>query len=347
MTHSSVTPSEFRRLLLSDEHLFLCTDDRTEANRVISTLFGPFRSYAPSGLRDAGPVLVHTVNWGTLNISTVNYGSDVNIEPDDLGGWLIVTTVIAGRIRVVTAGNSYDVVAGATLLTVDEDHSRFEYAAGSTAFKLRIPRRRVESLCWRMIGRQGRRPLKFAVVMDGLQVSWRWLSLLEFVVSTLERGGDRLFREQFAPATEELLMMTLLSCQPHNYPPALAEQATTIAPSQWHRAVAYMEHHISDALTLADIANSASCSIRSLTRTFKEFKGTTAMRYLVELRLDRVHTQLLPGNDSATTIESIASQWGFTHLGIFYQQYKSRFGESPSQTRRTRLSRVDVPTSRA
>jgi len=111
--------------------------------------------------------------------------------------------------------------------------------------------------------------------------------------------------------------------------------------------VAYMEHHISDALTLADIANSASCSIRSLTRTFKEFKGTTAMRYLVELRLDRVHTQLLPGNDSATTIESIASQWGFTHLGTFYQQYKSRFGESPSQTRRTRLSRVDVPTSRA
>lgn len=333
--HSTVVSAQSRQLKLSDVHLLVCTHDRAEASRFISTLYCPFRSSPLSVHRETGPVRVHNADLGVLNVSTVDYGGNIGIEPESLGPALIITTAIEGSIRQVIRGNVYNARTGASVLAVDEDHPRFEYQAGSIALKLRIPRSRLESLCWRMLGAEGRKPLIFSTSMrEEHGVSERWLTMLELLIRTVESGDAPLSVARFVPSMEEVIMMTLLSGQPHNYSAALAAQTPTIAPRQWHRAIAYMEHNISDTLTLTNIAASAGCSIRSLTRAFRQFKGTTPMRHLLDLRLDGVHGQLLTDLEGIVTIESIALNWGFSHLGTFYQQYKNRFHETPSQTRR-------------
>ena len=59
------------------------------------------------------------------------------------------------------------------------------------------------------------------------------------------------------------------------------------------------------------------------------------MRYVREARLDRVRNELRRSGGEAN-VTSVASQWGFTHLGRFAVDYRHRFGESPSQTARRR-----------
>ena len=38
--------------------------------------------------------------------------------------------------------------------------------------------------------------------------------------------------------------------------------------------------------------------------------------------------------DEALTVQEVASQWGFFHMGRFSQEYRAMFGQSPSQTLR-------------
>jgi transcriptional regulator GlxA family with amidase domain len=57
------------------------------------------------------------------------------------------------------------------------------------------------------------------------------------------------------------------------------------------------------------------------------------MRYLRDRRLDRARSEIL--RQPAAHITEIAAECGFTHLGRFAEQYRERFGESPSRTQRS------------
>ncbi|WP_264933621.1 helix-turn-helix domain-containing protein [Streptomyces sp. A012304] len=53
------------------------------------------------------------------------------------------------------------------------------------------------------------------------------------------------------------------------------------------------------------------------------------MTYLRNVRLGRVHAELLTG---ATGVTEVAGRWGFTHLSRFSAAYRRRFGAAPSET---------------
>ena len=81
--------------------------------------------------------------------------------------------------------------------------------------------------------------------------------------------------------------------------------------------------------TLADLARVAGISARSLQYGFQERHGTTPMRYLRQVRLDRARDDLAQAHGS---VADIAYHWGFTNLGRFARAYRDRFGEFPTAT---------------
>lgn len=72
---------------------------------------------------------------------------------------------------------------------------------------------------------------------------------------------------------------------------------------------------------------------RTLQNCFHEVMGISPAAYLREVRLNAVRRALQSPLEAQHTITEIAARWGFWHMGHFGREYKTLFGETPSQTR--------------
>ncbi len=96
-------------------------------------------------------------------------------------------------------------------------------------------------------------------------------------------------------------------------------------------AVAAMENHIADPLSLPQLALIAGITPRHLNRLFTERLGQSAMAYYRELRLD-VARRLI--KDTAMSVAEIAETTGFATPGHFSNAYKASFGIRPQADRK-------------
>ena len=129
---------------------------------------------------------------------------------------------------------------------------------------------------------------------------------------------------------ERSLISGLLISQVHSYTEQLAADPSRRAPqTAIDRVVEEIQRAPDRGYTLADLARVAGISARSLQYGFQERHGTTPMRYLRQVRLDRARDDLAQAHGS---VADIAYHWGFTNLGRFARAYRDRFGEFPTAT---------------
>jgi AraC family ethanolamine operon transcriptional activator len=94
----------------------------------------------------------------------------------------------------------------------------------------------------------------------------------------------------------------------------------------------YMRMHLEAPLTLMSLCKALHTSERPLTYGFQEVFGVSPMAYLKALRLQAVRDQLQRADPGITAIADIANRFGFQSLGHFSRDYKTMFGELPSET---------------
>ncbi|PDT02505.1 AraC family transcriptional regulator [Rhizobium chutanense] len=159
--------------------------------------------------------------------------------------------------------------------------------------------------------------------------------VLQQLVSTLHSGLSGDGPLQGSPlavnSLREAAVYLLLEACSHRYSEELARPAPAPAPRHVKRAIDYMREHITEPLSLDDIAAVAEVSVRTLQQGFRQFRNTTPMSYLHELRMQALHRDLLEC-DGKQSVAEIALRWGFIHLGRLAAEYRKRFGELPSQT---------------
>ncbi|MBY5583839.1 helix-turn-helix transcriptional regulator [Rhizobium leguminosarum] len=159
--------------------------------------------------------------------------------------------------------------------------------------------------------------------------------VLQQIVSSLHRGfsGDGpLQRTPLAVSSlcDAAIYLLLESC-PNRYSNELALPAPAPAPRHVKWAIDFMQEHITEPISLSDIALAAKVSVRTLQQGFRQFRQTTPMSYLQDLRMAAVHRDLLE-SDARQAIADVALKWGFMHPGRFAAEYRKRFGQLPSQT---------------
>jgi AraC family ethanolamine operon transcriptional activator len=101
-------------------------------------------------------------------------------------------------------------------------------------------------------------------------------------------------------------------------------------------SIEHIHESSSDKLTIPDLSKSAGVSERTLRYAFFEKLGISPKVYLSAVRLSRVRSQLLQANGATTRIYEIASDQGFWHMGQFAADYRTLFGERPSDTLKRR-----------
>jgi len=93
----------------------------------------------------------------------------------------------------------------------------------------------------------------------------------------------------------------------------------------------WLEKHLAEPLTLADMAQRAGLSVRTLSRRFQEQLGTTPLRWLLRARVRRAQTLLETTNHS---LELIATKVGFGSLSALREQFRNTLTTSPQAYRR-------------
>lgn len=94
----------------------------------------------------------------------------------------------------------------------------------------------------------------------------------------------------------------------------------------------YLRQHLHEPHSLDELAQRVTMSRRTLTRHFMKITGSSVAEWSTVGRLRRSRTLL---ESSQLSVERIIEQVGFQSLVIWHQHFKSHFGVSPTEWRKT------------
>lgn len=104
-----------------------------------------------------------------------------------------------------------------------------------------------------------------------------------------------------------------------------------LAPWQLRRLESYVRDHLSEELTLDELALMLGISVRHLSRTVREAKGMGVHRWIAEWRIKEARRQLTETN---LPIHEIARRSGFQNAAAFSTAFRTACGFAPGEFRR-------------
>ena len=139
--------------------------------------------------------------------------------------------------------------------------------------------------------------------------------------------------EATAPGHEMAIMANSVTLLTHllrarkdiNAKPLHAEK-----PELLDQVLRYIEQHLSDKITLADVAHHFFISESTITQTFRKKMGVSFYRCVTQRRLIAAKALIERG----LSLESVSEQVGFSDYSSFFRAFKQEFGISPRQYRK-------------
>lgn len=104
-----------------------------------------------------------------------------------------------------------------------------------------------------------------------------------------------------------------------------------LSPHALRNIIDWIDHHLSDALTLQALSQQVHLSEYHFAHMFKNSMGIAPHRYVMQRRLDQVHHYLCHTNHSITEISLMC---GFSSVAHLSQRFKLHFGYPPSAVRK-------------
>ena len=129
--------------------------------------------------------------------------------------------------------------------------------------------------------------------------------------------------------TIQLLVYLRRAVQDRSAAPLQAEK-----PGLLDQALAYVEAHLAEKITLGDIAKHCWVSQSTITQTFRNKLGVSFYRSVTQRRLIAAKTLIIEG----VPLETVGRRVGFSDYSSFYRAFKQEFGISPRQFRKKQES---------
>lgn len=306
----------------------------TLASRDVGDVEETWRRFVPSASLQKVDPRTFGFSWTSAAIpgfSVVSYRLAATvqsaIEPDDQ----LMACRVASRGAWVGTPRG-DLNAGLPWLAMDGPTSaRWEQQADVRAFV--FDRAAAQDEARRMTG-DDRFSLRSAAVRSSpvdRDLAAHWERVFQHVAGTLFAPGPGSAIIE-AELRRHALHTTLAAFSPA-FVAALERSAQrTAAPRTVRRAIAYMEQHAHEAITIDDVASAADISPRGLQYAFRRALDQTPTEYLRHQRLAGAHAELQQGTGAA--VSEIAQRWGFASASRFARHYREAYGRSPSRTRR-------------
>lgn len=259
-----------------------------------------------------------------LHVARLRYGAPALASmTQSHPGW-VFSFLQAGRVARVAGGRIFG-PGEASVLSPDRLHE-LDMSADMDLLNLRISDADMRQACSALAGGADVTDLRFADAVPSGHTAGNALCRALAALAELPQYGTGAARLE--RSLKEFVLFELLVAWPNSWSSTLSDDPAL--PASARRARDYMHAHLADQPTLSDLAAVAGVSVRALTRSFERHVGVSPMRYMMRLRLDRVHLELQ--HAEARSVTEVAMRWGFGHMGAFAAAYRERFGVHPRST---------------
>ncbi|WP_039783214.1 AraC family transcriptional regulator [Herbaspirillum huttiense] len=324
-------PASVERLLNGSNKLLFASSDLDEVRSMVGRVMKPHRLDL-TGQGERLDARMHYTSLGDLSVSRLRYGSAVQIEPGSLDSFFLVQMPLYGMARIESGAQHIDSSAELASVLSPQEATRMTWMAGTDQLMLRLSRSLVERTLVGYLGHPLNEPLRFE-----LGFRWRecapWQCMLSYLIDCTLQHPDLAMHKIVVSQIEQLAASILVTSHRHNHCEDAPARRSTILPRHVRRAQDFLEAHAHEPVTAEQLAQAAGVSVRSLYAGFKDFLGVSPMQYLRDLRMERARAELMSGDSNH--VAGVALRWGFAHMGRFSNEYKQRYGESPSKTLRT------------
>ncbi|TXD00247.1 AraC family transcriptional regulator [Streptomyces sp. ISID311] len=283
----------------------------------------------PEADHSAFRAVLRSAAVGGMTLNYVDYRVGVRISTSEPSSGFLVHIPLTGRADIRCGGDTVTSDPVTAVVIDPSDRLDMTWSRETPHLIVCIDRERLEQHLRRTLGRTLDRPLRFGLGMHLKSAAARaWLNVMDLLLRELSVSGhEPMAMEQL----EGLAFQRFLLAQPSTYSSALCDERP-VAPRAIQKAMSLIEDHATEPLTVEEIAEAVGVGVRSLQAGFRRFAETTPMSYLRDVRLSRVHSELLAADPGSVSVTEVAARWSFLHAGRFAVQYRERFGEKPSTT---------------
>lgn len=285
----------------------------------------PHAMHPSAAPRAAAASGLEVVDLDVARLARIQFGATVGIDSDHPGA-VAVNIPLSGHLPSRIGGRDFDAGPGqATAFPADTPAHMPAWTPDLVVLGLRIDAEHLRRESERVFARKD--------VVLPTEIDLRtpageaWFTMARTTFDNARDLGGGLYQDPRISASVASMLITglLLAAVPEE-PPAQG----ALRPRPVHRVIEAIAADPARAWSPADLAEIAGVSVRRLQQSFREHVGTTPFAHLHEVRLERIHDDLVDGRRGSVT--DVALSWGVTHLGRFAAAYRDKYGELPSQT---------------
>ena len=259
------------------------------------------------------------------------YGADVKINPES-NQYFFTQTTLAGDTSVALGREQVQTQCGGTVVVSPSASYEMELHQGSSRLITMFEREALENQLSQLLNKPINQPLVFDLNMDSSsEASNAWRRSLMFLCEQFSASEPIFNSDAFRNQATDLLMTQLLNTQHHNYSAQLHHDPVVNSPRHVRRAIAYIEEHIREPISLAAMAEAVGVTARTLQKGFLKYLDATPTEYIRKLRIVCVHDELMRASGD-TQVGEILLNYGITSFGHFAKAYKAVHGCTPSET---------------
>lgn len=269
----------------------------------------------------------------SIVLGRIGFGVEICLEAPPMESAYQVNIPLRGTCVLAQRGRRSTAAAGREGIVMDPVTSvSYRWDENSTQLAIKLPRGRLEAHAARLAGISRPGTIEFEPSFDLTTAGGQAvLATVNFAFAELARPGGLEAIPSARDGLESLLMTQLLSVVPNQYTPLLNQPGGTATDRTVRDLVERIKRDPAAVRETADLVAMSGLSPRALQLAFREQVGVSPITFVREVRLDRVHQDLLNGRGS---VSEVAATWGFHHPGHFARHYRTRFGVSPSKTLR-------------
>lgn len=296
-------------------------------------------SYLPIRVDRLGPrpleVGLDVLKLDSATVGQVSFGTETRLRTATAIQYHVNLPVCGEVVNRVSGRGEIAAVPGQATVFMPDHPADILWGEDCLQLCLMIPAPSLVEELEQLLGRSVSRSLVFEAGMDLSTPRARgWRASLEVLRTELTDGPGLVSHMRVARQLERLMIDGLLLGQPHNYSEALDRGCWRPPSGPVARARALLEEQPEEPWSTSSLAVRVHLSVRSLQEGFAREVGMPPMKYLQQVRLRRARDQLREASSAETTVASVASALGLSHLGRFAGAYRRAFGESPSETLR-------------